>query len=96
MKSPMQLGSDWMIYQNLDDLVRACKGDVETDFSNFDCSCFDGVYVTGGITDEYLDRIEKIRSDKAKGVRINLTIVNIKHVPLPLRRDIHYRDYCRG
>ncbi len=60
------IGSDWMIYQNLDDLVRACKGDVETEFSNFDCSCFDGVYVTGGISDEYLDRIEKIRSDKAK------------------------------
>ena len=60
------IGADWMIYQNLDDLVRACKGDAETDFSNFDCSCFDGIYVTGGISDEYLDRIEKIRSDKAK------------------------------
>ena len=41
--------------------------DAETEFSNFDCSCFDGIYVTGGISDEYLDRIEKIRSDKAKG-----------------------------
>ena len=61
------IGADWMIYQNMDDLVRACKGDMETDFSNFDCSCFDGIYVTGGITDEYLDRIERIRSDEAKG-----------------------------
>ena len=61
------IGSDWLIYQNLDDLVKACRGDAETEFSNFDCSCFDGIYVTGGISDEYLDRIEKIRSDKAKG-----------------------------
>ena len=61
------IGSDWLIYQNLDELVKACRGDAETEFSNFDCSCFDGIYVTGGISDEYLDRIEKIRSDKAKG-----------------------------
>jgi len=32
----------------------------------FDCSCFDGVYVTGGINEEYLKRIEEMRSDAAK------------------------------
>ena len=26
--------------------------------ANFDCSCFNGIYVTGGITDEYLSRVE--------------------------------------
>ena len=60
------IGSDWMIYQKLEDLVHACKGDSKSDLATFDCSCFDGVYVTGGINDEYLERIERMRSDSAK------------------------------
>ena len=60
------IGADWMIYQDLDDLVEACLGAGENKIATFDCSCFDGVYVTGGITDEYLNRIEKSRNDKAK------------------------------
>ncbi len=60
------IGADWMIYQSLDDLVEACAGNAGREFHSFDCSCFDGVYVTGGISDEYLEKIEKIRSDIAK------------------------------
>ena len=60
------IGADWMIYQNLDDLVEACLGASENNVATFDCSCFGGVYVTGGITDDYLDRIEQSRNDKAK------------------------------
>jgi amidophosphoribosyltransferase len=29
----------------------------------FDCSCFDGVYITGDVTEEYLAGIEAARSD---------------------------------
>ena len=29
--------------------------------TRFDCSCFDGEYITGDITAEYLDRIEASR-----------------------------------
>ena len=61
------IGADWLIYQTLDDLVDSCLGAGETAFANFDCSCFDGVYVTGGITEEYLDSIESTRGDSAKG-----------------------------
>ena len=60
------IGADWMIYQELDDLVEACKGDSGSGLVTFDCSCFDGVYVTGGINEEYLKRIEEMRSDAAK------------------------------
>ena len=60
------IGADWMIYQELDDLIEACKGDSGPDLVTFDCSCFDGVYVTGGINEEYLKRIEEMRSDAAK------------------------------
>ena len=60
------IGADWMIYQDLDDLVEACLGAGENNIATFDCSCFDGVYVTGGVTEEYLNRIEKSRNDNAK------------------------------
>ncbi len=60
------IGADWLIYQELHDLVKACLGDDSEGPANFDCSCFDGVYVTGGITEEYLERIEGLRNDSAK------------------------------
>ena len=60
------IGSDWLVYQDLDDLVEACLGEGREGPANFDCSCFDGVYVTGGITEEYLDRIEGLRNDSVK------------------------------
>ena len=34
--------------------------------ASFDCSCCNGVYVTGGITEEYLAKVEGSRSDVAK------------------------------
>ena len=60
------IGADWMIYQDLDDLVEACLGAGGNNIATFDCSCFDGVYVTGGITEDYLNKIEQSRNDKAK------------------------------
>lgn len=51
-----ELGADALIYQRLEDLVWAAhEGNKEID--NFDCSCFDGNYVTG-VTPEYLDSLE--------------------------------------
>ena len=61
------IGADWLIYQELEDLVEACLGGGDTDLANFDCSCFDGVYVTGGITEDYLLMIEEDRGDSARG-----------------------------
>ena len=34
--------------------------------TEFDCSCFDGKYVTGDIDAAYLNRIESARSDMNK------------------------------
>ena len=59
------IGADLLIYQDLDDLVKSCLGEEKSPV-NFDCSCFDGIYVTGGITDEYLMRVETARSDTTK------------------------------
>ena len=59
------IGADWLIYQDLDDLIDAVqKGNRR--IKKFDCSCFDGKYVTKTIDDEYLDRISNLRNDTAK------------------------------
>ncbi len=50
------LGADAVIYQELDDLKRALH-DLNPDIPRFDCSCFDGDYITGDIDEAYLDRL---------------------------------------
>jgi amidophosphoribosyltransferase len=59
------IGADWLIYQDLDDLIDAVqKGNRR--IKKFDCSCFDGVYVTKTVDDDYLDKIRTLRNDSAK------------------------------
>ena len=60
------IGADWLIYQDLGDLVESCIGAGTEAPADFDCSCFNGVYVTGGVTEEYLSRIGQVRSDSEK------------------------------
>lgn len=59
------IGADWMLYQDLEDL----KGSI-TKFSDkiddFDTCVFDGKYVTGTVSQEYLNRIDAKRNDDAK------------------------------
>ena len=60
-----EIGADWLIYQDLDDLVAACRHD-NAAISEFDTSCFSGEYVTGDVTPEYLARVQAERSEQAK------------------------------
>jgi amidophosphoribosyltransferase len=62
------IGADWLIYQDLDDLVRAVRHH-DAQVTEFDTSCFSGEYVTGDITPEYLARLQSERSDLAKTER---------------------------
>jgi amidophosphoribosyltransferase len=62
------IGADKLIYQDLDDLVRACLHH-DSHIEQFDTSCFSGEYVTGDITPAYLKRLEDERSDQAKAKR---------------------------
>jgi amidophosphoribosyltransferase len=62
-----QLGCDWLIYQDLDDLKQAVGGPKQR-LTHFDASCFTGEYVTG-IDDDYFERIRAQRSDDAKRLR---------------------------
>ena len=59
------IGVDWLVYQDLDDLIE-CAAGINSSIDGFDCSVFDGQYVTGNVNDEYLNRIEALRNDSAK------------------------------
>ncbi len=52
------IGADWLVYQDLDDLVSACRHD-DAQVTEFDTSCFSGEYVTGDVTPEYLERLQE-------------------------------------
>ncbi|VAW93444.1 Amidophosphoribosyltransferase [hydrothermal vent metagenome] len=59
------IGADWLVYQDLDDLIETTRhGNPKV--RQFDTSVFDGRYVTGDITRDYLDFVEGRRND---GVR---------------------------
>jgi amidophosphoribosyltransferase len=59
------IGADWLVYQDLDDLVEAVrKGN--KNLEKFDCSCFDGQYVTNDVDENYFRRLESQRNDAAK------------------------------
>src|SRR6202008_3313591 len=62
------IGADWLIYQALHDLSAACKHE-DARVEEFDTSCFSGIYVTGDVTPEYLERLLLERSDAAKLAR---------------------------
>lgn len=71
------IGADWLIYQDLKDLVEAtCDGtDVQYEF---DCSVFNSEYVTGDIDDAYLANLQKDRNDiKKKYANIDGGIIDL-------------------
>lgn len=51
-----ELGADALVFQEIDDLKAAITEG--TDIEDLDMSCFDGRYVTGTVTDEYLAWVE--------------------------------------
>ncbi len=60
-----QIGADWLVYQDLEDLVQAVRHD-NARIEEFDTSCFSGEYVTGDVTPDYLERLQEERSDQAR------------------------------
>ena len=60
-----EIGADWLIYQDLDDLIAASSGGSQ-EIEQFDCSVFTGEYVTGDVDQEYLDKLDQARNDSNK------------------------------
>ena len=57
-----EIGADAVFYQDLADLVQDVAGP-NTDIERFDTSCFDGCYITGDVTADYLAEVEAHRRD---------------------------------
>lgn len=68
------IGADWLIFQDLPDLVAASM-EGNPAITKFECSVFDGSYITGDVDTGYLAALEKARNDSAK--------VRSKKVPEP-------------
>jgi amidophosphoribosyltransferase len=63
-----EIGADWLIYQDLEDLISASSGG-SVQIDEFDCSVFTGKYVTGDIDQNYLDSIDAERNDNKKSAQ---------------------------
>ena len=59
------IGADWLLYQSIDDL-KASTHEGNPHVQDFECSAFDGRYVTGDIDDAYLARVSTARNDLSK------------------------------
>ena len=57
----LAIGADALVYQQVEDMKLAVCN-VNPRLSNVEASCFDGKYITGDITPDYLDHIEAQRN----------------------------------
>lgn len=66
------IGADQLIYQDVEDMKRAVR-DINPALKDFEASCFDGQYITGDISEAYLDALEvarmapKAQADRGEG-----------------------------
>jgi amidophosphoribosyltransferase len=75
-----EIGADYLIYQNLDALKQAVT-QVNSRIVSFETSCFDGHFITGSVTQEYLYRIESQRnnlglSQDERTTQLDLTLLS--------------------
>jgi amidophosphoribosyltransferase len=60
-----EIGADRVIYQTIEGMKRAIRGS-NASIEDFDASCFDGRYVTGDITPQFLHGLAEAR-DASRG-----------------------------
>ncbi|MBW8314229.1 MAG: amidophosphoribosyltransferase [Hydrogenophaga sp.] len=66
----LSIGCDALIYQDVDAMKQAI-GSLNPNLAGFDASCFDGVYVTGDITLETIERMNLGRDQSEEGQEDN-------------------------
>jgi len=64
------IGADWLVYQDLEDLVEAVRRKAKLHIDRFDTSVFNGDYVTGDVTELYLKNLEQQRNDNARSKEV--------------------------
>ncbi|MBV7486300.1 amidophosphoribosyltransferase [Bordetella sp. BOR01] len=70
------IGADGLIYQDLQDMQQSVT-DMNPALKRFEASCFDGQYITGDITAEYLERLGQSRrsssdEESSGGLQFNM------------------------
>ena len=71
------IGADELIYQDIEDLLDAVRQE-NPEIKQFETSVFNGIYVTGDISQDYLDEITGLRNDSTKkGAESTTEISNI-------------------
>ena len=60
-----EIGADWLMYQTIKDL-KASTHEGNPHVDDFECSAFDGKYITGDVGEDYLRRISAARNDVTK------------------------------
>jgi amidophosphoribosyltransferase len=68
--------ADGLVYQDIDAMKRSVS-ELGPHLKNFEASCFDGVYITGDVTPEYLDRLEAAREAASGGDGEPLSQLNL-------------------
>jgi amidophosphoribosyltransferase len=71
-----EIGADHLIYQDLDALIADVRS-VNPRVTNFETSCFSGIYITGDVTQEYLDGVEAQRRDGNKQAELAATQLDL-------------------
>ncbi|KAG7336737.1 amidophosphoribosyltransferase [Nitzschia inconspicua] len=68
-----KIGCEWVVYQDQADLEESVNMAIPPHmekFDGFDCSTFDGIYVTGQrMGDDYFTKLHSLRNDDAKATR---------------------------
>ncbi|KAJ3834712.1 phosphoribosyltransferase-like protein [Lentinula raphanica] len=59
------IGADLVIFQTLPDLIESVR-QLNSNIKRFDCSVFDGDYVTGGVDEAYFSELERLRADNVR------------------------------
>jgi len=62
------IGADWLVYQDLQDLIE-CSWGGNLGVTEFECSVFNGQYVTGDVDHDYLETLSRQRNDESKAER---------------------------
>ena len=58
--------ADGLVYQDIEAMKRSVQ-ELGPHLKSFEASCFDGLYITGDVTPEYLDKLEAARELAAGG-----------------------------
>jgi amidophosphoribosyltransferase len=77
-----EITADALVYQDIEAMKRSIS-DVNPALKRFEASCFDGDYITGDISRDYLDRIEYARAhpkdvaEDAVRTQLNLNLARV-------------------